>query len=205
MKHPVLPAILGLLLGVAGTPGVLAAPPKVDQAAPEFTLTDSNGKQHSLSDFHGKFVVLEWVNYDCPFVRKHYGSRNMQRLQRAYTEKDVVWLSICSSAPGKQGYFEPDELQARIIEEDAVPTAYLIDADGAVGKLYEARTTPHMFVISPKGILLYAGAIDDIASTDVDDVPKATNYVRTALDAALAGKPVTTTSTKSYGCSVKYK
>ena len=178
---------------------------QVDQPAPGFTLVDNNGKTHSLSDFKGKFVVLEWVNYDCPFVGKHYGSGNMQKLQNMYRARDVVWLSICSSAPGKQGHFEPQELKERMADEKAAPTAYLIDSDGKVGKMYDAKTTPHMFVINPKGILIYAGGIDDTPSTDTDDIPKAKNYVQAALDEALAGKPVSVKWSKPYGCSVKYK
>lgn len=202
MKNLLLAAALLVLLLPAVAP---AAPPPVGKPAPGFTLTDSNGKTHSLSDFKGKFVVLEWVNFDCPFVRKHYASGNMQELQKTYTGKGVVWLSICSSAPGKQGHFAGSELTDRIKEERAVPTAYLVDDDGTVGKRYEAKTTPHMFVISPEGTLLYAGAIDDTPSTDRDAIATAKNYVRSALDASLAGKPVAVSSTKSYGCSVKYK
>lgn len=195
--------LAALLLTVAAATASAAA--KVDSPAPAFTLTDSKGNEHSLADFKGKYVVLEWVNYDCPFVRKHYRSGNMQKLQAAYTDKDVVWLSVCSSAPGKQGYFEGEELTARIDEEKAVPTAYLVDADGAVGKQYDAKTTPHMYVINPEGVLIYAGAIDDKASTDVDDVQGAQNHVAAALDAAMGGKAVAVKSSKPYGCSVKYK
>lgn len=178
---------------------------KVDEVAPGFTLTDATGKTHSLADFKGKYVVLEWVNFDCPFVKKHYGSGNMPALQKEYTAKDVVWLSICSSAPGKQGYFEKDELTKRIKKENSTASAYLLDPEGTVGKLYEAKTTPHMFVIDPEGILLYAGGIDNVPSTDRDDIARATNYVRTTLDAALEGKPVETKTSRPYGCSVKYK
>lgn len=195
--------LAALLLTVAAATASAAA--KVDSPAPAFTLKDSNGKEHSLEDFKGKYVVLEWVNYDCPFVRKHYRSGNMQKLQTAYTDKDVVWLSICSSAPGKQGHFEGEDLTARIAEEKAVPTAYLVDADGSVGKEYDAKTTPHMYVINPEGVLIYAGAIDDKASTDVDDVRGAKNHVAAALDAAMAGKTIAVKSSKPYGCSVKYK
>jgi peroxiredoxin len=177
----------------------------VDEPAPNFTLVDSKGKTHSLADFKGKFVVLEWVNYDCPFVHKHYGSGHMQKLQNMYRAKDVVWLSVCSSAPGKQGYFKGKELSERMEKEKAAPTAYLIDSDGKVGKMYDAKTTPHMFVINPKGILIYAGGIDNIRSTDLDDIQKARNYVQAALDEALAGKQVSTKWSQSYGCSVKYK
>jgi peroxiredoxin len=183
----------------------LAAAAETGQEAPSFTLKDSNGREHSLSDFKGKYVVLEWVNFDCPFVHKHYGSGNMQKLQRMYTEKGVAWLSVCSSAPGKQGHFEGDALKERIASEQSVPTAYLIDADGRVGQLYGAKATPHMFVINPEGLLLYAGAIDDIASTNKTDITKATNYVREVLDAALVGKPIDLKTTRAYGCSVKYK
>ncbi|MCS7079483.1 MAG: thioredoxin family protein [Chloracidobacterium sp.] len=171
--------------------------------APPFTAVDSNGKTHSLSDFKGKFVVLEWVNFDCPFVVRHYKSGNMQALQRKYTAKGVIWLSINSSAVGKQGYFTPAEINAKLKERNAAPTAYLIDTDGKIGKAYGAKTTPHMFVIDPQGNLIYQGAIDDSASTDVNEKAKI-NYVEAALDAAMAGKPVATPRTKPYGCSVKY-
>lgn len=201
MKYAVVTA-LAILILAAGPAHATA--PKVDQPAPAFTLKDSGGKEHALADFQGKYVVLEWVNFDCPFVRKHYKSGNMQAMQKSMTEQGVVWLSICSSAPGKQGYFEGEELTGRLAEEKAVPTAYLIDSDGTVGKRYEAKTTPQMFLISPEGTLLYAGAIDDKPSTDVKDVEKAKNYVKAAYDAATAGKAAPTKSTKPYGCSVKY-
>ncbi len=178
---------------------------RVDQPAPDFTLTDSNGKPHSLSDFKGKWVVLEWVNFGCPFVRKHYDSGNMQSLQKSYTGKGIVWLSVCSSAPGKQGYFEGDELIDRIKYKQTSATAYLVDAEGTVGKTYEAKTTPHMYIVNPEGVLVYAGGIDNIASSNKDDIGKATNYVREALDAALAGKEIVVKGSKPYGCSVKYK
>jgi peroxiredoxin len=174
------------------------------QPAPGFTLTDTHGKQHKLSDFAGKFVVLEWLNHDCPFVHKHYDSKNMQTLQARYTGKGVIWLSIVSSAPGKQGHYSADDLNRLTAEKGASPTAVLLDPDGAVGKLYGAKTTPHMFVISPKGEILYKGAIDDRRSTDLEDVPKARNFVVEALDAAMAGKPVEIAATQPYGCAVKY-
>ena len=178
---------------------------RVDQPAPDFSLTDASGKKHSLTDFKGKWVVLEWVNFGCPFVRKHYDSGNMQGLQKAYTGKDVVWLSVCSSAPGKQGYYEGKELTSQIKEEGSHATAYLIDAGGTVGKMYEAKTTPHMYIVNPEGVLVYAGGIDNIASSDRDDIKKATNYVKENLDAALAGKEIAVKGSKPYGCSVKYK
>lgn len=180
---------------VGARPGLLA---------PEFSLPDAAGKTRSLSEYRGKWVVLEWVNYDCPFVRKHYGSSNMQKTQAAAKAKGAVWLSINSSAPGKQGNFAGTELTKRIVDSKAAMDAYLLDPDGAVGRAYKAKTTPHMFVIDPQGKVFYAGAIDDKPSTDAEDVPGAKNYVLAALDAGLAGKPVETASTTPYGCSIKY-
>ena len=176
----------------------------VGKAAPAFSLTDLEGKTVRLADFKGKFVVLEWVNFDCPFVQKHYGSGNMQSLQRTYAGKGVVWLAVNSSAPGKQGHYPPAEIEARAKRHAAAFSAYLVDPDGAVGRAYGAKTTPHMFVIDPAGTLLFAGGIDDKPSTDVADVATAKNFVRLALDAALAGQPVAVTSSQPYGCSVKY-
>ncbi len=149
-------------------------------------------------------MVLEWINFDCPFVGKHYRSGHMQKLQKKYAEKDVVWLAICSSAPGKQGHYKPKEIKSRLKELEAAPTAYLTDEDGTVGRMYGAKTTPHMFIIDPEGKLIYAGGIDDIRSTDVEDLEKAENYVAAALDAALAGQEIEHKTTKPYGCSVKY-
>ncbi len=176
----------------------------VGEEAPDFSLSNAKGEKINLSDFAGQYVVLEWVNYDCPFVKKHYRSNNMQGLQATYTKKDVVWLSICSSAPGKQGYFVDEELSLRIKEEKSGASSYLVDADGIVGRLYEAKTTPHIFIINPEGVLAYAGAIDDVKSTKAEDIEGAVNYVQTTLDAALADKVIEISSTKSYGCSVKY-
>ena len=177
---------------------------EVNKPAPNFTLTDHLGKKHSLSDYKGQYVVLEWINFDCPFVRKHYGSGNMQALQKEYTQKGVVWLSVCSSAPGKQGYFGSKEISKRLKELTAAQNAYLIDSDGKVGKLYGAKTTPHIFIIAPDGTSIYNGAIDSIRSTDKDDIQKAENYVRSVLDAALGSKEIKPFSTVPYGCSVKY-
>ena len=177
---------------------------KIGQPAPNFKLSSATGKEHSLSDYKGKWVVLEWINLQCPFVLKHYNSKNMQTLQQTYTKKEVVWLSICSSAPGKQGNFSGEELTAKIKEVSSNSTAYLIDGDGKVGHTYGAKTTPHMFIINPGGILVYAGAIDDKASTKIEDVKGAANFVSAALDAGLANKDIKVSSTVSYGCSVKY-
>jgi len=183
----------------------MAQKAKVDEAAPDFQLMDNIGKEYQLSAYKGKYVVLEWINFDCPFVQKHYKSGNMQKLQKVYRDKDVIWFSVCSSAPGKQGYFEGEDLKERMEKEKCNPTAYLLDADGKVGKLYGAKTTPHMFVINPEGILIYAGGIDDKASTKLEDVQDATNYVTAALDAAMQGETVKVKTATPYGCSVKYK
>lgn len=177
---------------------------QIDAKAPKFTLTDSNGKEHSLVDFSGKYVVLEWINFDCPFVKKHYNSKNMQKLQKEFTDQDVVWLLICSSAEGKQGHFDNDEINKRLGEAGANATAYLVDEDGTVGKKYGAKTTPHMFIINPEGNLIYAGAIDDKPSTKVEDIDGAVNYVREALNSAFEGKEVEVKTSVAYGCSVKY-
>lgn len=177
---------------------------KLNEIAPNFKLVDSDGKEHSLADFKGKLVVLEWINFDCPFVQKHYNSKNMQSLQLKYTKQEVIWLTVCSSTEGKQGNFNNDEINKRLKIHNAKMTAYLIDTDGKVGKMYGAKTTPHMYIIDKTGKLVYAGGIDDKASTDVDDIKMAKNYVSIALDALLAGKNVTVQSSKPYGCSVKY-
>jgi len=194
-----------LLTGVVTILAHAEDPAKVDSPAPEFTLTDAMGKAHSLADYRGKFVILEWVNFDCPFVHKHYGSGAMQELQRTMIHKGIIWLSICSSAPGNQGYFSGEELLERIKEEHASPTAYLLDPDGTVGRRFGAKTTPHMFIVNPEGKLIYAGGIDNIASTDKDDIGKATNYVQEVMDAALNGDPAPVKTTRSYGCSIKYR
>jgi peroxiredoxin len=177
---------------------------KVGTAAPDFTLTDTNGKKQTLSSYKGKLVVLEWLNHGCPFVKKHYSSGNMQALQKEYTAKDVIWLSIVSSAEGKQGFQSNAEHNAAMKATGAAPTAILIDSDGTVGHLYGAKTTPHMFVINKKGELAYAGAIDDKTSTDAEEVKTAKNYVRASLDSLLKNKTPKVASTQSYGCSVKY-
>jgi alkyl hydroperoxide reductase subunit AhpC len=192
------------LTGLAVRADDIPATAVIDQKAPDFSLAGVDGKTYRLSDFKGKYVVLEWINFECPFVKKHYTSGNMQTLQKQYTGKDVVWFTICSSAEGKQGYYEPDALAGMIKERKLASTAYLRDEDGKVGRLYGAKTTPHMFVINPEGVLIYAGAIDDRRSTNPDDIASSKNFVTACLDASLAGKPVETRSTPSYGCSVKY-
>lgn len=193
------------VLALAASPLRAEKGPEVGKAAPDFKLTDADGKTHSLSDFKGKHVVLEWINHGCPFVVKHYDSGNMQALQKEFTGKGVVWLSICSSAKGKQGHMSPADWKKTVAEKGSAPTAVLLDEPGKVGKLYDAKTTPHMFVVNPEGTLIYMGAIDDKPTADKADVPGAKNFVRAALTEAMEGKPVSQPSTKPYGCSVKYK
>lgn len=180
------------------------APVRVGSPAPDFTATDSNGNTVKLSDYKGKVVVLEWTNHDCPFVRKHYNSNNMQELQTEATSQDVAWLSIISSAPGKQGYVEAEKANELTASRNASPTAVLLDPEGSVGRLYSARTTPHLFVIDREGTLQYMGAIDDTPTADKADVETATNYVQPAIASVLSGEAVATAVTQPYGCSVKY-
>jgi peroxiredoxin len=183
---------------------LLVAAAKVGQAAPDFTATASNGKTFRLGDYHGKYVVLEWHNNGCPYVGKHYKSGNMQRLQKEWTGKNVVWFTILSSAPGKQGYVTASEENAYLAKMQAAPTAALLDPNGEIGHLYDAKTSPQMVVINPEGIVIYDGAIDDKPTTDLSDIPAATNYVSLALEQAMTGKQVGMPSTRPYGCSVKY-
>ncbi len=184
--------------------GLSFAETEVGKAAPNFSLPDTNGKTRSLADLKGKYVVLEWYQPDCPFVKKHYRSGNMQALQKEYAAKGVTWLSIDSSAPGEEGNYPADKLNEIAKQDNAARAALLLDPAGEVGRLYGAKTTPDMFIIDPKGILVYKGAIDNKRSTDLADVKTATNYVKGALDAVMAGKTVSTTATQPYGCSVKY-
>jgi len=193
-----------LLTAATGLTGLGAATLSTGQTAPDFTLTDTYGAERSLSDYSGKIVVLEWVNHGCPFVKKHYNSGNMQTLQKTSVDQGVVWLSICSSAPGKQGHMTPDGWNKKTDELGASPSAVLIDETGQVGRLFGARTTPHMFVINPAGVIVYIGAIDSISTTDQRDIEKAIPYVALAVEATLAGEPVATPTSKPYGCSVKY-
>lgn len=181
------------------------AAPAVGQKAPDFVAVDTAGKQHRLSDFAGKFVVLEWTNPGCPFVRKHYGSGNMPATQKSATAKGVVWLAVNSTERAASDYLKPVALDAWMKEHSAAPTAVLMDEDGIIGQAYGARTTPHIFIIDPKGVLVYAGGIDSIPSARVDDIKTATNYVSQALGEAFGGKPISAAATKAYGCSIKYK
>lgn len=189
----------GLLISATALAG-----PVVGQPAPAFSALDSNGKTVTLADFKGQPVVLEWSNDGCPFVQKHYESGNIQALQKAYTAQNVAWLTVLSSAPGKQGHVDGAAANRLSTDRGAVPTAVLLDSSGAVGRLYDAKTTPHLFVVDAKGVLAYAGGIDSVPSADPDDVAKATPYLKRAVEAVLAGKPVATPSTPPYGCSIKY-
>lgn len=206
MKLLRLPSFLRAGLAAAGlfAAAVLGAA-TVGQPAPAFTLTDLDGKTHSLADFKGKTVVLEWVNPECPFVVKHYEkSGNLPATQKAATADGVVWLLINSAAPGKQGDFDAAAAKAWMEKNQAAATAYLRDVDGKVGKAYDAKTTPHMYVINAEGVLVYNGAIDSKRSTNPKDIEGAENYVKSALAALKAGQPVATPTTQPYGCSVKY-
>ncbi len=198
-----------LFLSCAAFVAALALPafaqaPRVGDPAPDFTATDSHGQSHSLSQLRGKYVVLEWHNQGCPYTRKHYVSGNMQTLQREWTAKEVAWFTVISSAPGEQGYVTDAEENAYLAQMHADPTAVLMDAQGTLGRLYDARTTPEMYVIDPTGKLIYEGAIDNRPTPDVDDIQGADNYVTDALSEAMAGKPIATAYTRPYGCSVKY-
>jgi peroxiredoxin len=177
---------------------------RVGESAPDFQATDSNGQVHKLSQYRGTFVVLEWHNNGCPYTRKHYESGNMQRLQREWTGKGVAWFTIISSAPGQQGYVTAQQENDYLKQMKASPSAALLDPQGDVGRLYSAKTTPHMFVINPEGVLVYDGAIDDKATTDQADIASAKNYVSQALEEATAKKPVSVQTSRPYGCSVKY-
>lgn len=177
---------------------------RVGQAAPNFTGTDTYGHVHHLTDFRGKFVVLEWQNRGCPYTRKYYRSGDMEKLQKEWTSRGVIWLTIISSAPGKQGYMTPSEANEYFQQMHASSTAVLLDPTGTIGHLYDAKTTPEMYIVDPRGTLIYEGAIDNRASTDPDSLIGAKNFVQLALTEALAGKPVTIPVTRPYGCSVKY-
>lgn len=198
-------ATASLLIVCAALAAASVSAATVGQPAPDFALQDTQGKTVKLSDYRGKYVVLEWTNPGCPFVRKHYDSANMPSLQReAATSKDVAWLTLNSTAASHKDHKTAEQFGVWLQEKSAAPTAALLDGDGKVGKLYGAKTTPHMFVIDPQGKLIYAGAIDDKATPDPQDVKTAKNYLKTALQEARAGKPVTTSSTTPYGCGVKY-
>ncbi|MGQ0578495.1 MAG: thioredoxin family protein [Betaproteobacteria bacterium] len=196
--------VASLAMSLAVPVSVAHAAVAPGQAAPDFSLVDINRKVQKLSDYRGKFVVLEWFNSECPFVQKHYESGNMQALQARYTQKGVVWLGINSTSPTHGDYRDPARSQAILKAWKSAPTAFVLDPDGKVGKQYGARTTPHMYVIDPHGTLVYVGGIDDKPSTSQRDIATAKNLVAAGLDESLSGKPVGTPSAMPYGCSVKY-
>ena len=197
-----------LVLGGAalafGTAFATTSGPQVGSPAPAFSAQDSNGKTVSLADLKGKTVVLEWTNNGCPFVRKHYGSGNMQKLQAEATSQGVVWLSIASSPPGYQGHVDGKQANEVVASTGAKPTAVVLDHDSTIAKAYQARVTPHMYIVDPKGTLVYMGGIDDKPTADPADIPGAKNYVRAALNDLKAGKPVAEATTRAYGCTVHY-
>lgn len=181
------------------------ADPEIGAPAPNFILPGSDGETYTLSELEGSYVVLEWLNFGCPYVRRHYESGNMPALQQTYTEKGVTWLSIVSSAPGKQGYYPPDQMKARNEEMGGKMTAILLDPEGEVGRLYGAIVTPHMFVIGPDGTLLYKGGIDDRPRASRSETTSVPSYVSMALDAAMSGEEIAVTTSPPYGCEVKYR
>lgn len=193
-----------LAAALLATTASVQANPEVGRPAPDFSAVDSRGHTHRLADYRGKTVVLEWTNHDCPYVLKHYDSGNMQALQQEASGQGAVWLTVISSAPGKQGHVTGAQADQLSRDRKATPSAVLLDPAGSVGRLYGAKTTPHMYVIDAKGTLKYMGGIDDRATTDTADIPGADNYVRAALANMKAGRPIAKAVTRPYGCSVKY-
>lgn len=196
--------LTSVVLGAAVLAYGASSKVEVGASAPTFDVLDSTGKTVKLEDYRGKYVVLEWSNFGCPYVQKHYNSGNMQALQKKYTQKGVVWLTIFSSGEGQQGYYQPAEL-TKLGAQKKMSSKLIPDPDGTLGKLYGAKNTPTMFVINPEGSIVYMGGIDDHATPDPADIPASKNYVATALDEALAGKPITTSKSRPYGCAVHYK
>ena len=193
------------LAAVVSLPALAIAAALPGKPAPNFSEKDASGATQSLSDYKGQWLVVEWFNKDCPYDRKHYDSGNMQKLQKKYNGKNVKWLNVISSAKGKQGYLEPAEAMSEAKSHNMTISApMLLDTDGSMGRAYGAKTTPHMFVINPEGVVVYAGAIDSDDSWSPSSIPGATNYVAAALDAGMSGKPIKVASSRAYGCSVKY-
>ncbi len=206
MKNFILAALAALSLsgGAHAEEMKMDAVVEVGKPAPEFMANDINGDHVMLSALKGQTVVLEWTNHECPYVQKHYGSGNMQKLQKEATDDGVVWISIVSSAKDKEGYTSPEEAKTIMEQQAALPTHKILDVDGTIGHLFGAKTTPNMFVIDKDGILVYSGAIDDNNSFKPETIEGAKNYVREALASLKAGKPVEISSTQPYGCGVKY-
>lgn len=182
----------------------IAPDASVGEKAPAFEVMGADGEMHSLADYEGKYVILEWLNHGCPYIRKHYDGENMQALQEKYTDQGVVWLSVISSAPGTQGYMQADEALASIEENGAAPTEILLDPEGTLGKKYDARVTPHMFIIDPSGTVRYNGAIDDKPTPAASSLETAHNYIDAAMNSLMNGEEVQVKSNTPYGCSVKY-
>ncbi len=203
MKRRSLLAMAATMLGLSAT--AVRAAPSVGQPAPAFSLTDTAGKTVQLADFRGRHVVLEWVNPGCPYVRKHYSSANMQGTQKDVTAQGVVWLAINSTENASTDYLAPAQMGRWMQSQQATATHTLMDEDGTVGKAYGARTTPHMYIVDPAGKLIYAGGIDSVPSSRVDDIKTAVNYVKQGVREALAGQPIRAATTRPYGCSIKYK
>jgi len=197
--------ILGFLFCLLASNLWAFDPPPLGSAAPEFSLPDATGKTHSLSDYKGKYVVLEWFNPECPFVKKHYGGGNMQKLQEEFTGKGVVWLTIDSNAPGSEGNITPEQAQKIMQSWKTKQTGLLLDPESKVAKLYGAKNTPNMVIINPDGKIVYEGAIDSKPTPNPNDIPNSTNYVKAALDELLSGKPISNAQTKPYGCHITYK
>jgi peroxiredoxin len=204
MKAHLFVAPTAMALALVLAPCAATAQAVVGSPAPAFTATDSHGQSHSLDQYRGKYVVLEWHNQGCPYTKKHYESGNMQSLQKEWTAKGVAWFTVISSARGEQGYVTDAEENAYLAQMHADPTAVLMDAGGKLGHLYGAKTTPEMYVIDPNGKLVYEGAIDDRPTPDTSDIKGADNYLSDALTESMAGKPVLKSYTRPYGCSVKY-
>ncbi len=191
-----------LFFNMNGSVSVASA--AIGNPAPQFSGTTSQGKTVNLSDFKGKYVILEWSNHECPFVVKHYGSGNMQKLQKTYTDKGAAWLTVLSSAAGQQGHVDAAGANKIAADKGSAASHIILDEKGVIGKAYDAKTTPHMFIVDPQGILIYEGAIDSNSSADPADIAGSQNFVVSAMDEVLAGKPVTVSATRPYGCSVKY-
>ena len=204
MKHTLLLSLIAASISFMAVTETNAAA-SVGQPAPPFTLNDTNGKVINLTDYKGKTVVLEWHNPECPFVKKHYDSSNMQSLQSKYTKDGVIWLAVSSTEPAHQDYKKPGVLNAILKSANASPTAYLMDESGATGKVYGARTTPHMYIVNAQGTLVYAGGIDDKRTANLADIKTARNHVAAALEELRAGKNISVPTATPYGCSVKYK
>lgn len=192
-------------LGLLAAPALALALATPGEKAPDFSEVDAAGKTHSLSDYQGQWLVVEWFNKDCPYVKKHYSSGNMQALQKKFTDQDVNWLTVISSAEGKQGHLSAAQAGEVAQSHNLNASApFLLDSDGSMGRAYGAKTTPHMFIINPEGMVVYAGAIDDNDSANPAVIPTSSNYVTSALDAALKGEAIEVASSRAYGCGVKY-